>query len=165
MSDPFIGEIRMFGGNFAPQGWAFCNGQMLSVADYSELHSLIGTLYGGEGDSVFALPDLQGRLPMCKGEGYQQGQSIGVETVSLSADQIPAHTHKLQAASTGQTAQPAENVLAVAGTAIYSGTEAITSLSPDSIGNTGEGKAHDNMQPFLCISFIIALEGIYPSQG
>lgn len=168
--DPYVGEIRMFGGNFAPDGWALCNGQTLSIADYSELYSLIGTTYGGDGVTNFALPDLRSRIPIHKGnfEGnvYQIGQKVGAEMVTLNVQQIPAHTHALQAGVNGEYNAPAGHVWASWPGRQY--TDASTGLQPLSGGAlsvSGGGQPHNNMPPFLVVNFIIALEGIYPGRS
>ena len=177
MSDPFIGEIRMFGGNFPPQGWAFCNGAVMAIAQNDALFTLIGTTYGGDGQSTFALPDLQGRVPMHQGTGSVIGQKAGVESVTLTNNQIPAHNHPVQAASgtRGAVAVPAANT--ILGDEVLNPAQnptpfaylpaggAATPLAPISIGPTGGNLPHDNMQPFLTINFIISLFGIFPSQN
>lgn len=167
MSNPYVGEIRMFAGNFAPTGWLFCNGQLLPISEYDTLFNLIGTTYGGDGQVTFALPDLRGRVPMHQGPGYIQGQQAGVESVTLGASQIPAHSHALSgSAANASTTAPAGNVPATMGavTTFLYGTDApSTSLSPQSVSPAGGSQPHENMQPFLCVSFIIAAYGIYPS--
>ena len=177
MSVPFIGEIRMFGGNFPPQGWAFCNGAVMAIAQNDALFTLIGTTYGGDGQSTFALPDLQGRVPMHQGTGSVIGQKAGVESVTLTNNQIPAHNHPVQAASgtQGAVAVPASNtilgdeVLNPAQNptpfAYLPGGGVATPLAQFSIGATGGNEPHDNMQPFLTINFIISLFGIFPTQN
>ena len=167
MSDPFIGEIRLFGGSFAPLGWAFCNGQSLPIADYDALYNLVGTTYGGDGVTTFALPDLRGRLPLHQGPGYTLGQSGGVESVTLTTQQVPSHTHVVNGTSANaSTTSPAGNVPATMGavTTFLYGTDAPpSSLSPQAVGLTGGNQPHDNLQPYLCVSFIIATAGIYPT--
>jgi microcystin-dependent protein len=168
MSDPFVGEIRMFGGNFAPAGWALCNGQLLAISEFEVLFNLIGTTYGGDGQSTFALPDLRGRLPVHQGSGSVIGQAAGEESVILTSQQLPLHSHPF-AASTNPGAQtnPVGNAPAtiVAGSA-YAQAPATTALAPQSIqADPGGNQPHDNMQPYLCISFIISLFGIFPSQN
>ena len=168
--DPYIGEIRMFGGNFAPNGWALCNGQTLSIAYYSGLFSLIGTTYGGDGITNFALPDLRSRIPIHKGNFagtvYQLGEAAGAEVVTLTTQQIPAHTHTLQAGVNGEYNAPAGHVWASWPGRQY--TDASTGLQPlsaEALSASGGGQPHNNMPPFLVVNFIIALEGIYPSRS
>lgn len=171
MSQPFIGEIRMFGGNFAPVGFAFCNGQLLSIADNNALFALIGTTYGGDGQTTFALPNLQGRLPMHMGSGAGTtvtiGEAGGTESVTLSANQIPNHTHALQASTAaGTSAAPANNVLAASSAVkVYKAGTPANALATQAIGNNGGNQPHGNIQPYQCINFIIALEGIFPSRN
>ena len=172
MSNPFIGEIRIFGGNFAPTGWAFCDGRLLSIAEYDTLFTLIGTTYGGDGQQTFALPDLRGRLPLHQGvDGgtpYVIGAQGGVETVTLTQNQLPVHTHALSASATTPTQLvPTGNVTAEATKRFY--TANATNLQPmaaNAIGSsTGGSQPHSNLQPYLCVSFIISLFGIFPSQN
>ncbi len=172
MSTPYIGEIRMFGGNFAPQGWAFCDGRLLSIAQYDALFNLIGTTYGGDGQTTFALPDLRGRIPIHAGTGagvsVVLGQIAGVESVTLTVNQLPAHGHGL-IGSTDVASQSSSsgNVLAQPSTIdLYRPATAPTdALNSAAITAAGGSQPHDNMGPFLCITFIIALEGIYPTQN
>jgi microcystin-dependent protein len=168
VADPFVGEIRMFGGNFAPAGWAFCNGQMLPISEYEVLFNLIGTTYGGDGQSTFALPNLQGRVPVHQGSGFTPGTVAGAESVTLTQNQLPLHSHGFTASTNpGAQTNPVGNTVAtiVAGSAYLEGT-ATTALAPASITSApGGNQPHTNMQPYLCISFIISLFGIYPSQS
>ncbi len=164
--DQYIGEIRMFGGNFAPLGWAFCNGQLLAISEYDVLFSLIGTTYGGDGVTTFALPDLRGRIPIHHDTGHPIGEAAGSETVTLTTTQLPSHTHLVS----GTTADVEDNVPAgmfatSADTAFYApeNPAKAVAMSPAVVSSTGGSLPHDNMQPFLCVSFIISLEGIYPS--
>jgi microcystin-dependent protein len=166
VTSPYVGEIRMFGGNFAPAGWMFCNGQVLPISEYDVLFTLIGTTYGGDGQSTFALPDLRGRLPVHQAAGFAMGQTGGAENVTLTTAQMPTHSHPfLGSTDPGAQTTPAGNVVAkiVAGSAYIQGTPS-TPLAPDSIGNDGGNQSHYNMQPYLCVSFIISLFGIFPSQ-
>lgn len=166
MSTPYVGEIRMFAGNFAPVGWMFCSGQLLPISDYDVLFNLIGTTYGGDGTSNFALPNLQGRLPVHQAAGFVMGQMGGAETVTLTTSQIPAHSHQfLGSTNPGAQKNPTGNALAtaVAGSA-YIQDAPTTALAPQSIQSAGGSQPHDNMQPFLCISFIISMFGVFPSQ-
>lgn len=167
MADPFIGEIRIFAGNFAPSSWAFCNGQLLSISQNTALFSLVGTIYGGDGRTTFGLPDLGGRAPMHSGNGpgltsRSLGQRGGAETAT--AAQIPSHSHTLQGVDAdAQTTDPTGNRLATSNEDNYDDQSApnvsMSSLATGSFGN----QAHDNMQPYLTLNFIIALNGIFPS--
>jgi microcystin-dependent protein len=170
MSEPFIGEIRMFGGNFAPRGWAFCNGQLLSISQNTALFSLLGTTYGGNGETTFALPDLRGRFPMHFGAGPNLsnrplGQKSGAEKVKLIAAEMPAHTHALRgSAAASNTGSPAGAVPASGG-AYNTAWDKTTVLDAEGVGSAGGGGAHGNMPPFTVVNFIIALEGIFPSRN
>lgn len=162
----------MFGGNFAPRGWAFCNGQILPIAQNTALFSLLGTTYGGNGQTTFALPDLQGRYAMHWGNGpgltpRTIGEAAGTESVTLVAPQLPAHNHTLSASAEGTADQgrPGKNTLATTSTPIYTAAAPDTPMNASSIGSAGGSQPHDNMAPFQCVSFIIALEGIYPSRN
>ncbi len=165
MSQPYIGEIRMFGGNFAPAGWAFCNGQLLPISENDALFTLIGTTYGGDGQSTFALPDLRGRLPVHMGNGTVLAESGGVEQVTLITNQIPAHNHALVASSDNAAAgSPQGNVLAQPTSIDLYRPAAVPNspLSANSVQAAGGSQPHSNMQPYLCVSFIISLFGIFP---
>lgn len=169
MAQPYVGEIRMFAGNFAPLGWMFCEGQLLPISENDTLFNLIGTTYGGDGQSDFALPDLRGSVPIHVGTGssgtaYSVGQRVGSEAVTLVNNHIPAHSHTLAASSQpGTSLSPAGNFFAAseAQNAGYA-TTADGLLSLTAIGGTGS-QPHNNMQPYLCVSFIISLFGIYPA--
>ncbi len=166
MAEPFLGEIRMFAGNFAPYGWALCEGQLIPISENDALFSLIGTTYGGDGETTFALPDLRGRIPVHQGNGFAVGRSGGSEQVMLLANQSPVHSHLLQASrdTAGQSA-PSGNVLArTTGSDIYAFDLPVTNMSPSAISFVGGSQPHENIQPFLCVNFIIALFGIFPSQ-
>src|SRR5215467_1889396 len=167
MSQPYVGEIRMFAGNFAPAGWMFCEGQLLPISEYETLFFLIGTTYGGDGTSTFALPDLRGRLPVHQGSGFVMAEIGGAETVTLTTAQMPAHSHGFLASTNpGATTTPAGNTVAkiVGGAAsAYTQDTPGTPLAPGSIGSDGGSQPHDNMQPYLCVSFIISLFGVFPS--
>jgi microcystin-dependent protein len=167
MSQPYVGEIRMFAGNFAIAGWMFCEGQLLPISEYETLFNLIGTTYGGDGQSTFALPDLRGRLPVHQGNGFTLAETGGVETVTLTVQQIPAHTHPyLASTDLASTANPSTAVLAALNIAlndIYIPAAGTNALSPNSISSTGGNQPHDNFQPYLCINFIISLFGVFPS--
>jgi microcystin-dependent protein len=169
MAQPYVGEIRMFAGNFAPAGWMFCEGQLLPISEYETLFNLIGTTYGGDGQSTFALPDLRGRIPLHFGNGFTLAETGGAETITLTVSQIPAHSHPLLA--TGNPASgavPSPNVLPAsssASTISPYGTDAPKgTLHPSSIGSVGGSQPHNNFQPYLCVDFIISLFGIFPSQ-
>ena len=166
MSQPYVGEIRMFGGTFAPAGWMFCNGQQLSINEYSTLFNLIGTTYGGDGQTNFHLPDLRGRLPIHQGTGFTLGANGGVENVTLTVPQIPAHTHPLQVSTNGaQQSTPAGNVTGQSGssTHIYRPANPGQQMAANACGSTGGSDPHSNFQPYLCVNFIIAMIGVYPS--
>jgi microcystin-dependent protein len=170
MSDPYVGEIRMFAGNFAPDGWLFCNGQIVRINDYEALFSLIGTTYGGDGVTNFAVPDLTGRVPLHRGKGasgtnYIMGELGGVESVTLLERQLPRHSHAANASSSpGTAASPANAYWAGSTIAQYSLEVPAQAMSSQSITATGGSLPHDNMMPFLAISFIISCVGIYPSE-
>jgi microcystin-dependent protein len=163
VSSPFIGEIRIFAGNFAPAGWAFCNGAMIPIDQNDALFNLIGTTYGGDGLTTFALPDLQSRVPVHVGPGFALGETGGAETVTLTAGQIPAHTHPAAVSSAAATASsPAGNFWATGTSTPYSDQPADSTLA--AIQTTGGSQPHDNMLPFLTVNFIISLFGVFPSQ-
>ncbi len=165
MSSPFIGEIRMFAGNFAPQGWAFCNGALMPIDQNTTLFQLIGTTYGGDGQTTFALPDLQSRVPVHVGQGFVLGQKAGVEQVTLTTSQLPAHTHVPQAQSAnGNSQSPAGGVWAQNALNQYSPSAPDANTDPAALANAGGSQPHDNMIPFLCINFILSLFGVFPSQ-
>lgn len=170
MSDPYIGEIRMFAGTFAPLGWLFCNGQQLPISENEALFQLIGTTYGGDGQETFNLPNLQARLPLHQGTSstgttYQIGEAAGVESVTLTGQQTPIHNHGFIGSTAIATQRgPANNVLAQSTLAqMYYQDVADTALASTSIGPTGGSQPHTNVQPYLCINFIISLFGIFPS--
>jgi microcystin-dependent protein len=166
MAQPYVGEIRMFGGNFAPAGWMFCEGQLLPISENETLFQLIGTTYGGDGQENFALPDLRGRLPMHQGNGVILAETGGAEEITLTVQQIAAHTHPLLATQTVANDQaPANNVLAQTGTFDgYQSSPPGVAMAPQSISSTGGSQPHTNFQPYLCVDFIISLFGIFPSQ-
>ena len=165
MAQPYVGEIRMFAGNFAPAGWALCEGQLLAISENDTLFNLIGTTYGGDGQSTFAMPDLRGRIPIHQGNGFVLAETGGAETVTLTNSTIPAHSHPLLATlDIGTLVTPKNNVLAQAATKPYrSGNPSVT-LNPQSVSPAGGSQPHENFQPYLCVNFIISLFGIYPSQ-
>jgi microcystin-dependent protein len=166
MAQPYVGEIRMFAGNFAPAGWMFCEGQLLPISENETLFNLIGTTYGGDGQSTFALPDLRGRIPLHVGNGFVQAQTGGVESVTLTTNQIPAHSHAfLAAATTGTAISPAGALPATSfNVTPYINDVPNGSMDGNSISSVGGSQPHENHQPFLCIDFIISLFGIFPSQ-
>ena len=166
MSDPFIGEIRMFGGNFAPQGWAFCNGALIPIDQNDALFNLIGTTYGGDGQTTFALPNLQSRVPVHVGPGFALAQSGGAETVTLNVSQIPAHSHVPQASSVqGTRAIPDIGVWAAQSSLVqFSASPASVAMAPSALGSAGGSQPHTNLMPFLTVNFILSLFGYFPSQ-
>jgi len=167
MSSPFIGEIRMFAGNFAPVGWAFCDGSLIPISENDALFNLIGTTYGGDGQSTFALPNLQSRVPIHVGPGFALAQTGGAETVTLTTSQIPAHSHVPQCNSgAGGQQSPANGVWATPATGgtVYDNGNPALAMAPAAVGSTGGSQPHDNMVPFLVVNFILSLFGIFPSQ-
>ncbi|MGA2046947.1 MAG: tail fiber protein [Terracidiphilus sp.] len=165
MSQPYVGEIRMFGGNFAPAGWMLCEGQLLPISEYETLFNLIGTTFGGDGQSTFALPDLRGRLPIHQGGGFTFGQNGGVETVTLTTNQIPLHTHLVSANSNSSNASSPSVKYLAAGPDIYEQGRTGTATMYSAISSSGGSQPHSNFQPYLCVYFIISLFGVYPSQN
>jgi microcystin-dependent protein len=170
MANPFIGEIRMFAGNFAPMGWVFCDGSLLPISQFDTLYSLLGTTYGGDGQQTFGVPDLRGRIPLHVGSGFALGQTGGAEAVTLASSQIPGHTHPLQASTQlGAKSKPdGTSVLAqtpAAGLKLYTEDVPGLSLNASSLGPVGGAQPHDNMAPFLAVSFIICWSGIFPTQS
>lgn len=177
MSEPFVGEVRMFAGNFAPRGWAFCDGQLLAVSQNDALFSLLGTIYGGDGRTTFGLPDLRGRIPIHAGSGpglspRRLGAKAGSENETLTVNQLPSHRHDWQATSASAAnrspvgspnafsyAQPINTMV------FRDGTPTVAAMNTGMVSNTGGSRSHSNLQPFLCIHFIIALVGIYPSRN
>jgi len=170
MSEPFIAEIKMFAGNFAPRSYAFCDGQLLSISQNTALFSLVGTIYGGDGRTTFGLPDLRGRVPIHWGTGpglsnYPIGRKGGAEQVTLTAQQMPQHNHTVACSGNDATlGLPAGNVPATTGENTYSQSIDST-MKSNMIGNAGSSASHENRQPYLAVSFIIALQGIYPSRN
>ncbi len=169
MAQPYVGEIRLFAGNFAPNGWLFCQGQTLPISENEVLFQLIGTTYGGDGEETFRLPDMQGRLPvhwgtLAGGSNYTQGESSGSEEVTLTTQQIPVHNHAfLASGNTDDTASPRDSVIGISTT--VNGFIVSTPAQPMAadITPTGGSQPHSNMQPYLCINFIISLFGVFPS--
>ena len=165
MAQPYVGEIRMFAGNFAPAGWMFCEGQLLPISENETLFNLIGTTYGGDGQSTFALPDLRGRIPLHFGNGFTLAETGGVETVTLTTQQIPSHSHQMFASNDIPTAtSPSNNVTGQAAAKDYRLGNPTVFLNPTSMSSTGGSQPHNNFQPYLCVDFIISLFGIFPSQ-
>jgi microcystin-dependent protein len=165
MAQPYVGEIRMFAGNFAPAGWMFCEGQLLPISENETLFNLIGTTYGGDGQSNFGLPDLRGRITVHQGNGFTLSQAGGVESVTLTTQQIPVHAHAfLTTTSAGTDVSPENNLLATStATKIYRESNANQAMSPQMVTPVGGSQPHTNLQPYLCINYIISLFGIFPS--
>lgn len=171
MSDPFVGEIRMFAGNFAPRGWAYCDGQLLAVSQNDALFSLLGTIYGGDGRTTFGLPDMRGRIPLHTGAGAGLsprtiGGRGGTENVTLNTRNLPNHSHTLQATTdAASSADPSGNVLAdTADNHIYNTDAPDKAMDTSALANVGGSQSHNNVMPFQCINYIIALVGVYPSR-
>ncbi len=165
MAQPYVGEVRMFAGNFAPAGWMFCEGQLLPISENETLFQLIGTTYGGDGQSTFALPDLRGRLPVHQGNGFILAETGGVETVTLTVQQIPAHTHPFIASvATGTDSNPSNELLAASpNVKLFRPQTPNLPMFGNAISTTGGSLPHENMMPYLCVDFIISLFGIFPS--
>jgi microcystin-dependent protein len=174
MAQPYVGEIRLFAGNFAPAGWMFCSGQLLPISENETLFQLIGTTYGGDGESTFALPNMQSRIPLHQGTSteniaYPLAQMAGTETVTLTTQQIPVHNHVLLATDAAATLTPNNATLAKAtstqaGVKVYNNAPAaFTQLRPETVQPWGGSQPHENCQPFLCVNYIISLFGIFPS--
>ncbi|KEQ26821.1 phage tail protein [Paenibacillus tyrfis] len=169
MSESYLGEIRMFAGEYAPIGWAFCDGQLLSISENDTLFNLIGTTYGGDGLMTFALPDLRGRVPIHMEQqpgnsSYVLGQKEGVESVTLNKNQLPAHTHKAMAQSQqGTTDSPEGGYWANSTLTQFGGGTSSGTMNPGALAQSGGGQPHDNMMPFTTVSFIISLYGTYPN--
>lgn len=165
MAQPYVGEIRMFAGNFAPAGWMFCEGQLLPISENETLFQLIGTTYGGDGQSTFALPDLRGRIPIHQGNGFILAETGGAEEITLTVNQIPAHSHPLLGSATnGLQASPSNSLLANSTVLTpYAPETTLSPMAPQAISSVGGSQPHTNFQPYLCINFIISLFGIFPS--
>jgi len=171
MSEPFVGEIRMFAGNFAPRGWAFCDGQLLAVSQNDALFSLLGTIYGGDGRTTFGLPDLRGRVPIHAGQGpglsnRRIGAKAGSEKETITVNQLPSHTHDFNATTNSASSGIATNNTLASSLTSYliAPRSADTTMATQSISGTGGSRSHTNLMPYLCVHFIIALFGIYPSR-
>jgi microcystin-dependent protein len=172
LAQPYIGEVRMFAGNFAPAGWMFCEGQTISISENESLFQLIGTTYGGDGESSFALPNLAGRIPIHMGQGpdgttYQLAEMAGTEQETLTIQQMPAHSHTLLATSSGGTISPANALLTrptgQQGVQTYAAAAQTTALNTATVQGAGGNQPHANLQPYLCVNFIISMFGIFPS--
>ena len=167
MAQPYVGEIRMFGGNFAPAGWMFCEGQLLPISENETLFQLIGTTYGGDGQETFALPDLRGRVPIHQGNGFILAETGGAEEITLTTQQIPVHTHAFPAVDAGNRGNsttpggllPAESFDVV----IYTNEAPLANFNASALSPVGGSQPHTNFQPYLCVDFIISLFGIFPS--
>ena len=173
MGEPFIGEIRMFGGNFAPAGWAFCQGQLMPISENDALFTLIGTTYGGDGQETFGVPDLQGRAPMHAGQGpgitqnYVLGEQAGVESVTLSTQQIPIHNHAVVASTNVASSTTASGNITASSNQLKIYDQGGTSklFANNTLTPVGGSQPHENLQPYLCISFILSLFGVFPTQS
>lgn len=168
MSEPFIGEIKLFGFNYAPQGWALCNGQLLPINQNQALFSILGTTYGGNGQTTFALPDLRGRTPVHVGNGVVLGQSAGEENHTLTTNEMPQHTHQVTASGAAANQKAVTgNIWADLGTTAnpYSPNGPLTTMHPGSMTDAGGSQSHSNMQPYLALNFCIAIMGIYPTRN
>lgn len=164
MAQPYVGEIRMFAGNFPPNGWLFCDGQLLAISEYDTLFNLIGTTYGGDGQSTFALPNMMSRIPIHQGNGFVLAETGGVEEVTLTVNQIPLHSHALLgSADPASSRSPAGQVLGRTSAEAYASEFAAQPLSPQAVGSAGGSQPHTNLQPYLCVNYIISLYGIFPS--
>ena len=164
MAQPYVGEIRMFAGNFAPAGWMFCEGQLLPISENETLFQLIGTTYGGDGESTFALPDLRGRLPLHQGNGFILAETGGAEEITLTVSQIPAHSHPMLAiGGAGNGSSPQNTLLSQPTASIYNAGTNPVNMAAQAITPTGGSQPHTNFQPYLCVDFIISLFGLFPS--
>ncbi|HEU4558964.1 MAG TPA: tail fiber protein [Longimicrobium sp.] len=166
MSEPFLSEIKIVSFNFPPKGWALCNGQLLPINQNQALFALLGTRYGGNGQTNFALPNLRGRLPIHMGNGHTLGEAAGSTAVTINIQQLPTHTHFVNASSTaGDTPSSNGTVLADTPANIYNPPNNLTTLNPANVSSVGGSQPHNNMMPYLVLNFIIALQGIFPSQN
>ena len=167
MSEPFLGELKIISWNFAPKGWAFCNGQQLPINQNQALFSLLGTTYGGNGQTTFALPDMRGRAPIHVGSGHVQGEAAGAESVTINQQSMPQHLHQAMASTVDATADtPASNlVLGTSAIDLYRQPTALVAMEPGIIGTVGGSQPHVNEQPYLVLNYIIALQGIFPSRN
>lgn len=172
MAEPFIGEIRQFAGNYEPQGWVFCDGRLLPISEYEILFSLIGTTYGGDGQTTFAVPDFRGRAVVSQGQNletgttYVIGQKAGTEEVTLTEQQLPSHTHGVQAVSAGAViADPTDAVWTKGTVSQYATNDPNQTMNSANISRVGNSQPHENMMPYITVNYIIALNGIYPTRG
>lgn len=166
MGTPFLGELKLASFNFAPKGWAQCNGQLLPINQNQALFSLLGTMYGGNGQTTFALPDLRDRVPMHVGNGHTQGERAGQDTHTVTISELPTHLHVAQASTQdGDSQAPANRVFARTVNQIYLGAASLTTLHPQTVSNVGGSQAHENRQPYLTLNWCIALQGIFPSRN
>jgi microcystin-dependent protein len=166
MSEPFLSEIKLVSFNFPPKGWALCNGQFLPINQNQALFALLGTTYGGNGQTTFALPNLRGRVPIHMGNGHTLGEAAGSTSVTVNIQQLPTHTHAMMGSGTaGDTASPSNTVLASTPALIYGPPVSLTTLNPINVSSVGGSQPHNNMMPYLTLNFIIALQGIFPSQN
>jgi microcystin-dependent protein len=166
MSQPFLSEIKIMSFSFPPKGWALCNGQFMPINQNQALFSLLGTTYGGNGQTTFALPNLQGQVPMHTGNGHTLGEAAGSTNVTLNIQQLPTHLHTLQGTNDdAATNSGSPNGFLAQATAVYHGPTTLTPLSPSSVSSVGGSQAHNNMMPYLVLSFCIALQGIFPSRN
>lgn len=165
-AQPYVGEIRIFAGNFAPVGWAFCNGQLMAISENETLFQLIGTTYGGDGQATYALPDLRGRIPLHQGGGFTLAETGGSESITLTTSQLPAHTHPLMASTAAGTQNSPSNSVTAASSSVtlYTGDVTDSNMAAAAVGSIGGSQPHNNFQPYLCLNFIISLFGIFPSQ-
>jgi microcystin-dependent protein len=165
VAQPYVGEIRIFAGNFPPSGWMFCEGQLLPISENETLFQLIGTTYGGDGQSTFGLPDLRGRIPIHQGNGFTLAENGGAEEITLTVAQIPAHSHPMLASTSPGTQNDPTNQVTAASPSIklYIGDVPDSNLAPQAVGSTGGSQPHNNFEPYLCVDFIISLFGIFPS--
>jgi microcystin-dependent protein len=167
MSEPFLSEIKVISWNYPPKGWAFCNGQLLPINQNQPLFALLGTTYGGNGQTNFALPNLRGRIPIHMGNGHTLGEAAGSSAVTVNIQQLPTHQHILQGTSnsTGNVAVAGGALLATSGNTIYSDPANLVTCGPTSVTSVGGSQPHNNMMPYLVLNYIIALQGIFPSQN
>ena len=165
MAQPYVGEVRLFAGNFAPAGWNFCDGSLLAISENETLFNLIGTTYGGDGQTSFGVPDLRGRVPVHQGNGYTMGETAGVEQVTLTSNQLPTHNHGFNASTDSgtQSGPPGEALGAGSGVSIYRPVPPAAAMDASVLNMVGGSQPHDNMQPYIVINYIISLFGIYPS--
>lgn len=165
MSEPFLSEIKVVSFNFPPKGWALCNGQFLPINQNQALFALLGTTYGGNGQTTFALPNLRGRLPIHMGNGHTLGEAAGSTSVTVNIQQLPTHFHALQASSQNGAVAGLGNAVTARVNNLYAAPSSLTTMSPTSVTSVGGSQPHNNMMPYLVLNFIIALQGIFPSQN